>query len=131
MRANWNSHVSVNQVRKDTKGTPGCRRSSWTRQLLIVSQGVIQYLYTTNVPHIAKTVRAPESPDALAGEMAERSRMEPEGYMLELDRTQLLFIPPLDHVGDSSATPGTVVQICIRGDHGDGYMRSPLKRERC
>ncbi|KAF8414584.1 hypothetical protein L210DRAFT_3591582 [Boletus edulis BED1] len=43
--------------------------------------------------------------------------MRPGSYMLEWNRTHLLFIPPLDLVHDPS---GTVVQVCIRSDHEDG-----------
>jgi len=50
--------------------------------------------------------------------------MEPESYALQLNRTQLLFIPPLDLAHDPNSTSGTVVQVCLRGDDGYGYMRS-------
>ena len=49
--------------------------------------------------------------------------MEPESYTLQLNRTHLLFMPPLDLAYDPNSTSGTVVQVCLRGDHGDGYMR--------
>ena len=57
------------------------------------------------------------------------SCMEPESYVLQLNRTHLLFIPPLDLAYDPNSTSGSVVQVCLRGDDGDGYMRSLLTSE--
>ncbi|KAF8551658.1 hypothetical protein OG21DRAFT_1512492 [Imleria badia] len=48
-----------------------------------------------------------------------------ESYTLQLNRTHLLFIPPLE----PNSSTGTVVQVCLRSDLGDGYMRSLLKAE--
>lgn len=53
--------------------------------------------------------------------------MELERYMLQLNRTQLLFIPPLDLACGPNSSSGTVVQVCLRGELGEGYMRSLLE----
>lgn len=49
--------------------------------------------------------------------------MEVESYTMQLNRTHLLFIP--SHDPDISS--GSVVQVCLRGDLGEGYMRILLK----
>lgn len=53
--------------------------------------------------------------------------MELARYTLRLNRTHLLFIPPLDLAHARNPSSGTVVQVCLRSELGDGYMRFLLE----
>ena len=55
--------------------------------------------------------------------------MTPESYALQLNRTHLLFIPPLELAHGPNSASGTVIQVCLRGELGDGYMRFLCKAE--